>query len=179
MYHYYMPNSHVWLSIIILDSVFVDIFICSLYAYMSVYTCIWRPEINFEFLSLLITLHLISCDRVCHWTWSSLLQRGCTPVWSRGPPVLLVQLRIADLDCHYSETHVIACEASTFPSNPLIHPPYQVLCFISSLLMTILWRKLFLKMQKRLPWDEYSRKVHFLTNQSLFWNPEDYSQLDR
>lgn len=34
-------------------------------------------------------------------------------------------------------------------------------------------------MQKRLGWDEDSRKAHFLTNQSLFWNPEDYSQLDR
>lgn len=89
---------------------------------MSVYTCMWRPEIGFEFLSLSVSLYLISWNRVCHWTWSSLLQRGCRSVWSRGLPVLLVQLWIADLDCHYSKLYVIACEASTFPSNPLIHP---------------------------------------------------------
>lgn len=173
-----MPNSHVWLSIIILDSVFVDVFICSLHAYMRVYTCIWRLEINFEFLSLLILLLLSSWDRVCHWTWSSLLQQGCRPAWSRGLPVLLVQLRIAYLDCHYSELYVIACEASTFPSNPLIYPPYQVLRFISSLLWLFYEENCFKNAEKAaLGWRQ--RKAHFLTNQSLFWNPEDYSQLDR
>lgn len=118
---------------------------------MSVYTCIWRPEINFEFRSLLILLLLSSWDRVCHWAWSSLLQRGCRPVWSRGLPVLLVQLRIAYLDCHYFELYVIACEASTFPSNPLIHPPYQVLRFVSSLLWLFYEENCFKKCRKGCP----------------------------